>query len=145
MEDANLFCDSCGEGISEYITYGKILTGRIRGKEIRYLGNIAICTKCGGQISVPSIQDENLSTMYAKYYEEEMHDNCMREIDEAIGELKDNALAEIRKHFYEQTENSVKNIHEKYMAQFMKTVRSNNVSDKYLSLNQISQACVAAL
>lgn len=57
------FCDNCRSDIETYDLFMMPMTATINGVEYKYVGRMARCTKCGGEIFVPEIIDFNLSAI----------------------------------------------------------------------------------
>ena len=57
------FCDNCRSDVETYDLFMMPMTATINGVEYKYVGRMARCTKCGGEISVPEIIDFNLSAI----------------------------------------------------------------------------------
>jgi RNase P subunit RPR2 len=56
------FCEKCHDMVEYYIEEKK-MTKNIKGKEIEYIGKVAICSECGSEIFVTDIRDYNLKML----------------------------------------------------------------------------------
>lgn len=60
------FCEVCRKDV-EYKVEKSIIIARLKGKEIEYVGKKAICAKCGNEVYVPNVEDENLKALCYTY------------------------------------------------------------------------------
>ena len=70
------FCEKCHDMVEYYIREKK-MTKNIKGKEIEYIGKVAICSECGSEIFVANIRDYNLK-MLDNAFREKRVDFCFR-------------------------------------------------------------------
>lgn len=64
------FCEKCHDMVT-YYTREKKMIKTIKGKEIEYVGKIAICNECDREIFVADIRDYNLTMLDKAFREEE--------------------------------------------------------------------------
>ena len=64
------FCEKCHDMVEYYINERK-MTKNIKGKEIEYIGKVAICSECGSEIFVADIRDYNLKMLDDAFREKE--------------------------------------------------------------------------
>jgi putative zinc finger/helix-turn-helix YgiT family protein len=66
MNRNKTFCEECRRDV-EYIVETASIKGKLKGKEYAYTGKKAVCTKCGSEVYVADIEDENLKALYDIY------------------------------------------------------------------------------
>lgn len=64
------FCEKCHDMV-EYCIREKKMTKNIKGKEIEYIGKVAICSKCGSEIFIADVRDYNLKMLDNAFREKE--------------------------------------------------------------------------
>lgn len=64
------FCEKCHDMVEYYIREKK-MTKNIKGKEIEYIGKVAICSECESKIFVADIRDYNLKMLDSAFREKE--------------------------------------------------------------------------
>ena len=60
------FCEECRNEVEFKIEKAEI-TGELNGTQCKFDGKKAICTKCGSELYVGEIEDENLKKLYDEY------------------------------------------------------------------------------
>ena len=60
------FCEVCRQDV-EYYVRNTILIARLKNQIYQYNGKKAICSKCGNEVYVADIEDENLKSLYSVY------------------------------------------------------------------------------
>ncbi|KXG78866.1 MAG: hypothetical protein PWP45_610 [Tepidanaerobacteraceae bacterium] len=60
------YCYYCDEDV-EYTVREEEISDNIRGIEINFIGQIAYCNKCGNEIYIPELDDENIKKANAEY------------------------------------------------------------------------------
>ena len=64
------FCERCHDKV-EYSIREEKMTKNIKGKEIEYIGKVAICSECGSEMFVADIRDYNLGMLDMVFREKE--------------------------------------------------------------------------
>ena len=64
------FCEKCHDMVEYYIREEN-MTKNIKGKEIEYIGKVALCNECGAEIFVARIRDYNLAALDRAFREKE--------------------------------------------------------------------------
>ncbi len=68
-KEQTTFCEECRKDVN-FIVENISLVGTLKGKEYCYTGQSAICAKCGAEVYVAEIQDNNLRALYIAFTEE---------------------------------------------------------------------------
>ena len=66
MNKNKTFCEECREDV-EYTIETIQIKEKLKGEEYIYEGKRAVCTKCGYEVYVADIEDENLKSLYDIY------------------------------------------------------------------------------
>ncbi len=66
MNEKQTFCEECRNDVA-YSLEIVSMKGTLRGDEYNYIGKKATCAKCGTEVYVAQIGDENLKALYDAY------------------------------------------------------------------------------
>lgn len=66
MDEKITFCEECREDVAFFIEHAA-MSGTLKGEEYEFSGKKALCTECGAEVYVASIEDENLKALYNTY------------------------------------------------------------------------------
>jgi len=61
-----VFCEKCKDDVF-YKVFEVNLSDKFKGKMYDYLGQRAVCNKCGSEVDVPEVRDFNLKAIYDAY------------------------------------------------------------------------------
>lgn len=56
------FCEKCRDKV-EAIIIERLTSTNIKGKTAQYTAKIAYCTKCGHEVFIPELRDQNLQAI----------------------------------------------------------------------------------
>lgn len=63
MEVNKTFCEECRDEV-EYLVSDEKFISNIKGKDYEYMGQKAVCIKCGEEVFIDKIMDNNLESLY---------------------------------------------------------------------------------